>query len=495
MRIFASFFLALCALAAQPSQDRLSLLVEQAQAAERQDKLDDAVRLYSEVLRLRPHWPSAELNLGLVYEIILAFGIGVVNQWTPNTMGVSWIAVLVVIHPAIVPNTVGRTLVASLIAASMDPLAMWLTGLRGVPLPPWPVIVWASLPNYVCAFAALVPAAVFRRLGGQVSKARELGSYQLGDLLGKGGMGEVYRAKHRMLRRPAAIKLIRADAIGALDEHSAENVLRRFRKEAEAAASLHSPHTIALFDFGVTGDGTFYHVMELLSGLDLESLVTRFGPLPPGRAVYLLRQVCHSLAEAHGMGLIHRDVKPANLYACRLGMETDFVKVLDFGLVKSARREGVDESLATAPGIATGTPAFMAPEVALGNPDIDHRVDIYALGCVAYWLLTGHFVFEADNAVKMMFEHIRTAPVPPSQRTELPVPPSVDAIVMACLAKDPAARPANADEVSRRLAACDVGEPWTPERAARWWQTNLPDLAPLPASSEAWSTTVEVAIP
>ncbi|MBI4503840.1 MAG: serine/threonine protein kinase [Gemmatimonadetes bacterium] len=435
------------------------------------------------------------LNLGLVYEVLLAFAIAVVNQWTPNTMGVSWVAVLIVIHPAIVPNTPGRTLAASLVAASMDPLAVGLSALRGVELPPWPVLLWVSLPNYVCAFAALVPAGVIRHLGRQVSRARELGSYQLGDLLGKGGMGEVYRAKHRMLQRPAAIKLIRVDTLGVKDPRFSEMVLRRFRKEAEAAASLHSPHTIALYDFGVTGDGTFYHVMELLSGLDFDTLVKRFGPLPPARVVYLLRQVCHSLAEAHGLGLIHRDVKPANLYTCRLGTETDFVKVLDFGLVKTVRKEGVDESLATAPGVATGTPAFMAPEVALGQPDIDHRVDLYALGCVAYWLLTGRFVFEAENAVKMMYEHIRTPPIPPSQRTELPVSPSVDAVILACLAKNAAERPADAEELSRRLASCDVGESWSPERAARWWQTNVPDLAPAVTPPGAWSKSVEVAIP
>jgi serine/threonine-protein kinase len=192
--------------------------------------------------------------------------------------------------------------------------------------------------------------------------------------------------------------------------------------------------------------------------------------------------------------MIHRDVKPANLYSCRLGKETDFVKVLDFGLVKSVRASGVDDSLATQPGVATGTPAFMAPEVALGNPDIDHRVDIYALGCVGYWLLTGRFVFEADTAVKMMLEQVRTTPLPPSQRTELPVPPSVDDVILACLAKQPADRPADATELARRLAECDVGEPWTQERAARWWQTNVPDMAPTLTVSFETPTSAETLV-
>ena len=197
-------------------------------------------------------------------------------------------------------------------------------------------------------------------------------------------------------------------------------MLRRFEREAQATAALSSPHTIRVFDFGVTDDGTFYYVMELLAGRDLESLVREFGPVPADRAIYLLRQVCHSLADAHARGLVHRDIKPANIYVCRMGLDYDFVKVLDFGLVKfNDQQRDASTTLMTGAHTTTGTPAYMAPEIILGEGEVDRRADVYALGCVAYYLLTGQLVFEADTPMKMFLQHVQTPPVPPSQRTEL----------------------------------------------------------------------------
>ena len=193
------------------------------------------------------------------------------------------------------------------------------------------VICW---PSYACAFVAVVPARVLQRIGRRLREAQDLGSYHLVERLGAGGMGEVWRAEHRLLARDAAIKLVRPEVLGARDENEARLTLKRFEREAQATAALSSPHTIQVFDFGITQDGTFYYVMELLAGRDLESLVREFGPLPPNRVLYLLRQVCHSLADAHARGLVHRDIKPANIYVCRMGLEYDFAKVLDFGLVK-----------------------------------------------------------------------------------------------------------------------------------------------------------------
>src|SRR6185436_8038121 len=201
-------------------------------------------------------------------------------------------------------------------------------------------------------------------------------------------------------------------------------------------AALSSPHTIQLFDFGATNDGTFYYVMELLIGRDLESLIREFGPMPADRAVFLLRQVCHSLADAHARGLIHRDIKPANIYVCRNGLEYDFVKVLDFGLVKFKGPDAVRLTAEHA-GQTSGTPAYMAPEIILGEADVDRRADVYALGCVAYFLLTGQLVFEADSPMKMLMQHMHARPVPPSQRSELPIPRELDELVLACLEKDP----------------------------------------------------------
>jgi serine/threonine-protein kinase len=232
---------------------------------------------------------------------------------------------------------------------------------------------------------------------------------------------------------------------------------------------MHSPHTIDLYDFGVTDDGTFYYVMELLHGYDLETLVKRFGPVPAERAVHVLRQMCDSLAEAHESGLIHRDIKPANVYLCRLGRSVDVVKVLDFGMVKGSHESGSADVKLTAENLAFGTPAFMAPEQVLGKADIDGRTDIYAVGCVAYWLLTGRYVFESRAVPEMMALHLREQPESPSALSKTPVPDALEQLILACLEKARDARPQSANELADRLAACDTATVWTPERAQEWW--------------------------
>ena len=308
--------------------------------------------------------------------------------------------------------------------------------------------------------------------------ARELGNYELVEKLGEGGMGEVWRAEHRLLARPAAIKLVRPAMLGLASEQAAAALLRRFQREAQATAVLSSPHTIHLFDFGLTGDGAFYYVMELLIGRDLESLVRQFGALPADRAMYLLRQVCHSLAEAHMRGLVHGDVKPANVYLCRMGLDYDFVKVLDFGLVKfSGRRFAGTGTLVD--GMTSGTPAFMAPEVIVGEADVDPRADVYSIGCLAYWMLTGHFVFDAESAIKMLMAHIDQTPVPPSRRTELPIPGELERLILACLEKDPRYRPQDARELWQMLLACPGGDTWS-QAAAQSLVGDTPTTADRP---------------
>jgi serine/threonine-protein kinase len=230
-----------------------------------------------------------------------------------------------------------------------------------------------------------------------------------------------------------------------------------------------------VFDFGITDEGTFYYVMELLSGRDLESLVKEFGPVPASRSLMLLRQACHSLADAHVRGMVHRDVKPANIYVCRMGLEYDFVKVLDFGLVKFNDHSRA-QSLMTLEATATGTPAYMAPEVVLGDTNVDRRADVYALGCVAYHLLTGQLVFEADTPMKMMLQHVRAEPIPPSKRTELPIPGELDELVLRCLQKNPDDRPQDAGELLRLLTRVNLRDVWTDESAQRWWELHLPDM-------------------
>ncbi len=248
-----------------------------------------------------------------------------------------------------------------------------------------------------------------------------------------------------------------------------------FEREAQATAALSSPNTVELHEFGVTSEGTLYYVMELLRGLDLQNLVEKHGPVPYPRILYFLRQVCESLAEAHHNGLVHRDIKPANIYICRVGLQCDFVKVLDFGLVKLNRGEGAQTQL-TAANTAAGTPAFMAPEIALGEPTIDGRADLYALGCVAYWLLTGRYVFEGNNAMKVVLAHVNEAPVPPSQQTELEVPAALDQLILECLEKKRENRPPSAADVLERLAAVNDSDSWDRDRAASWWRTHLPEM-------------------
>jgi eukaryotic-like serine/threonine-protein kinase len=430
------------------------------------------------IARKYSHKQQLLIDLGSGYLVLQCFLISVLTHWIPVPMvpRVSWVCIAILIYPAIVPSTPRKTLLVSLLAASTEPLAMALSMLRGIEFQGgWLYVAWMAVPNYICAFLVVVPVKMIHRLGHQVRRARELGSYRLEEPLGKGGMGEVFRATHQMLARPAAVKLIRPEILGSSSPGAARVIIQRFRREAEAAASLRSPHTISLYDFGVANDGTFFFVMELLDGLDLETLVERFGPVPPERSVYLLRQVCDSLQEAHSRGLVHRDIKPSNIFTCRLGLEVDFVKVLDFGLVKAVDEGGREATLLTAPDSTTGTPAYIAPEMVRGDRVADHRVDLYTLGCVAYWLLTGRLVFQAPNAIQLMYQHANTPPVPPSQLSEFEIPPALDAVILACLAKFPEERPQSAAELSSRLMQAMPAPAWTEELAHRWWNRHHPE--------------------
>jgi serine/threonine-protein kinase len=295
-------------------------------------------------------------------------------------------------------------------------------------------------------------------------EARSFGSYQLGELLGRGGMGEVWRARHRLLARSAAIKVIRSDALGG--SAAARGIaIARFEREAQATASLRSPHTVDLYDFGVSETGAFYYVMELLDGFDAADLVQRFGPQPTGRVIHLLRQVCESLDEAHGAGLVHRDIKPSNIHICRYGRMLDFVKVLDFGLVKPVHG---DDAKITMEFMVTGTPAFMSPEQVLGRA-VDARADLYALGCVAYWLLTGRTVFEG-TVMEVLAQQVSTPPVPLSQRVDWKIPEGLERLVLACLAKNPDDRPQTADALLARLIVLCQSHAWSQDDARSWWR-------------------------
>jgi serine/threonine-protein kinase len=394
--------------------------------------------------------------------------------------GFSGISVWITFFVLVMPATLGKVLLATSATALMGPVGLMVSiQYYGRAMPPAAEWIMLFAPSIIVAFFAIVLSRFIYSLGLEMRKAREMGSYKLVEKIGEGGMGEVWRAEHRMLARPSAIKLIRSEICKASDSQMG-TLHRRFEREVQATAALRSPHTVAVYDFGSADDGCFYYVMELLNGFDLETLVRRFGPLPAERVVHLLAQACDSLAEAHLSGLTHRDIKPKNLFACRLGVQYDFVKVLDFGLVKSSAVPEMTEEQLTIEGTTTGTPAYMAPEMALGKHGVDGRSDIYSLGCVAYWLLTGHLVFDGNGALPVLLAHIQEKPVPPSQRGELEIPAELERIVLACLAKNPDHRPQSAGELAAVLSACPVAKPWSVERAAEWWRTHAPSLA-LPA--------------
>lgn len=430
---------------------------------------------------------TRKLWIGVVFEVLASYAVaasqyhGVISPIIRGHIrgvdfGLSWVAPFVLMYTVLVPTRPRVALWSAILSVSSVPL-VYLAGVAlgsNVPLSAPDFFFSLVFPYVVVVFLAYFGARVVYGLGAAITRAREMGSYRLEKRLGQGGMGEVWRARHRMLARPAAIKLIRPAMLGLKDEASRSLVLRRFEREAQATALMRSPHTVELYDFGVSDDGTFYYVMELLDGFDLDDLVQRFGPVPAARTVHILRQLCDSLGEAHEAGLIHRDIKPANVYVCRYGREVDFIKVLDFGLVKHDRVPEQRSESATAQDSISGTPAFMSPEQSMGQV-VDARSDIYAVGGVAYWLLTGKLVFHGGTALETIVKHIQEQPVAPSRQTELPIPQDLEALVLSCLAKDPNARPQSADELAARLEALPVGEEWTEERARAWWAANQPE--------------------
>jgi len=424
----------------------------------------DAKRLF--------HWLSTCFVTAAFTIAVMAIHLGGIRS--PYMHGIS---LVMLVWAALIPTDWRRGLPTLVLACVAFPIVMgagaiispaarsdWMNGAA--------LIVFVS--HYVFVVSSATLSAILSHLVWKAQQqTRKVGSYYLEERLGAGGMGEVWRAKHHLLARRAAIKLIRPEGLGG-DRRARQVALTRFEREAQATASLSSPNTIDLYDFGVSDTGAFYYVMELLTGRDMQSLVRDFGQQPPERVVYLLEQVCESLAEAHAAGLVHRDVKPSNIYVCRVGLHFDFVKVLDFGIAKDHRPGSSQDTMLTK-HVIVGTPAYIAPEAILGE-DIDLRADIYALGCVAYFLVTGQLVFEADTSMKVLVQHVQDPPVPPSQRSEIEVPPDLDALILRCLEKDPKRRPQSAQELLRLVRACRVNAPWDSDRAREWWETHLPEM-------------------
>lgn len=364
----------------------------------------------------------------------------------------------------LVPSEARRTLAVSLAAAALS-MALALgtyhlgeaaLGGLGVPALALNLGMWLA----IIVAVSTVASWVLFGLRAEVREARRLGQYTLLDKIGEGGMGVVYRARHALLRRPTAVKLLPPERAAGL-------ALRRFEKEVQLTASLVHPNTVTIFDFGHTPDGVFYYAMEYLDGGDLEDIVAVGGPMPPARAVHVLAQIAAGLSEAHDIGLIHRDIKPANVLLASEGAVADLAKLVDFGLVRETYAD-------TAQGLTRtdsvmGTPLYLAPEAITDPKDVDARVDLYALGGVGYYLLTGEHVFEGRTVVEICGHHLHTPPVPPSERLGRALPEMLEEIVLRCLAKDRDERPVSAEELRDLLVGCEGVGVWSASDARAWW--------------------------
>lgn len=324
--------------------------------------------------------------------------------------------------------------------------------------------VWIILSLAVCGIAS----RIIYGLCVQVAEARQMGQYVLDELIGEGGMGVVYKARHALLRRPTAIKLI-------LPDRTSPQVLRRFEREVQLTAMLTHPNTVSIYDYGHTAEGTLYYAMELLDGINLEELVEWFGAQPPARVVHILQQVAGSLSEAHGVGLVHRDIKPANVILCQRGGQSEVAKVVDFGLVKDVSVMGASDPTLTNTNTILGTPLYLAPEAIVAPDSIDARSDLYALGAVGYYLLTGQPVFGGTSVVEICVQHCHKEPMAPSDRLRSSLPEALEALVLHCLRKKPEERPQSADAFLQELGGVGVPD-WTREQSANWWRHHAAEL-------------------
>jgi len=387
---------------------------------------------------------------------------GMVQNPTP-----AWL-MLIFTYALFIPNTWQR---ASVVIGAMAfaPIAMigsrWLFDSQcSIVLANHPhVVAEVTLTMLLGGGIAVLGLFTIGVLRSEAFQAKRMGQYHLRRLIGSGGMGEVYLAEHSLMKRPCAIKVIRPEKAGD------QNVLARFEREVHSSSKLSHWNNIDIYDYGRTEDGTFFYVMEFLPGLNIADLVRRFGPLPSGRAIHLLRQVCDALNEAHSFGLVHRDIKPANVFAAHRGGYYDVAKLLDFGLAKPIT--ATDNTHLTEDGMITGSPLFMSPEQASGDSEPDARSDIYSLGVVAYFMLTGQPPFNYERPIKVIMAHTHEKPVPPSELvTSIPI--DLESVVMRCLAKDPADRFQNIGEVVQALEACEDVGTWTSEDASHWWTEN-----------------------
>jgi hypothetical protein len=442
--------------------------------------------------------PSLILNVFAAYEIAAALGVSLFENWGagPESIylrGVPLVALVIMVFPLVVSTTLMRQTLTALLAGAMYPLSIAVSHLlNGTTWPDGPTLIVANVSVGLAVMLACFPSTIVHDDSWRVQRS-VLGNYRLLNRLARGGMGEIWRAEHVRLRRHAAVKFI-SPRPGQGAEMVPSDLERRFELEARVVSSLRSPHTVELYDFGFATDGTPFIVMELLEGMDLETFVDDFGPVTPARTIAILQHVCRSLAEAHTKGLVHRDLKPANIHISRDGIEPDFCKVLDFGLAHFHAARVPDPDHNGLSSTVVGTPSFMAPETIRGQGYVGPQADIYALGCTAFWLLTGRSPYEADSVKEMLTAHLHSEPRSLQALSPNPVPEELDAIVRSCMHKNPSQRPSSAEDLLERLDALRAENPWTRADSLRWWQTKTQVAATSiePSRSAALAATIEV---
>jgi serine/threonine-protein kinase len=424
--------------------------------------------------RLSSKWLLGLAMWVTAFNVVLLYtGLALLEPGREPHLGTS---LLLFTFAAFIPCRIAQTVLSGIAAVSLPLIyaatyvlvpeitAFWAD--RGGPAAQGSALAFNTVGTFIIAIVSVAVSRTLYKMRTTAMKAERLGNYIIDRELGVGGMGQVYVAHHALMRRPTAVKVIRGDQV---DQHGA---LQRFEQEVQLSAGLTHPNTITIFDYGRTPDDTFYYAMEYLAGMDLQELVERFGPLPATRVAFILRQALGSLAEAHSRGIIHRDIKPSNIFLTQRGGLFDFVKVLDFGLAKQVVSEGAAELTKT--GMLFGTPRYIAPENVYGTEKADHRSDLYNLGGVAYWMLTGQPPFPTENSVELIVDHVKTVPVPPSELSEVPIPPELDALVMRLLEKKPEDRFRSAGEAEAALEEIQFSEHWAQASARAWWELHAP---------------------